>query len=52
MKMSTKMSNWRDNDIQELLSVRTDAEIVREIQGTARDSVVYDQITNRLLVSD
>ncbi|XP_035280170.1 uncharacterized protein LOC118230864 [Anguilla anguilla] len=42
------MSNWRDNKIRELLSVRADAEIVRQIQGTARDSVVYDQITNRL----
>ncbi|XP_064197195.1 uncharacterized protein LOC135257910 [Anguilla rostrata] len=42
------MSNWRDDKIRELLSVRADAEIVRQIQGTERDSVVYDQITNRL----
>ncbi|KAI1884567.1 hypothetical protein AGOR_G00227720 [Albula goreensis] len=42
------MSNWRDDEIRELLSVRADAEIVRQIHGTARDSVVYDQITNRL----
>ncbi|KAG7487856.1 hypothetical protein MATL_G00027720 [Megalops atlanticus] len=42
------MSNWRDDEIRELLSVRADPEIVKQIQGTARDSVVYDQITNRL----
>lgn len=45
----TKMStNWRDDEIRELLSVRADAGIVRQIHGTARDSVVYDQITKRL----
>ena len=42
------MSNWRDSEILELLSVRADAEIVRRIQGTARDSVVYDEITSQL----
>ncbi|XP_076605314.1 uncharacterized protein LOC143331991 isoform X1 [Chaetodon auriga] len=41
-------SNWRDDEIRELLSVRADADIVRQIKGTARDSVVYDQITSRL----
>lgn len=41
-------TNWRDDEIRELLSVRADAEIVRQIKGTARDSVVYDQITSRL----
>lgn len=40
--------NWRDNEIRELLYVRADAEIDKQIQGTARDSVVYDQITNLL----
>lgn len=29
--------------------VRVKAEVVRQIQGTARESVVYDQITNWLL---
>ena len=46
----TKMSNWTDNDIGKLLKtllVRADAKIVRQIQGTARDSVVYDQNMNR-----
>ncbi|KAM4624580.1 uncharacterized protein ACJ7VT_005439 [Polymixia lowei] len=42
------MSNWRDHEIRHLLSVRASADIVRQIQGTARDSVVYDQITSRL----
>ncbi|XP_073324568.1 uncharacterized protein [Pagrus major] len=41
-------TNWRDDEIRELLSVRADAGIVRQIHGTARDSVVYDQITKRL----
>ena len=34
---------WRD-EIEELLLVRADADIVRQIQGTTRDLVVYDQI--------
>ncbi|XP_036372002.1 uncharacterized protein LOC118769095 [Megalops cyprinoides] len=42
------MFHWRHDEIRELLSVRADTEIVRQIQGTARDSVVYDQITSRL----
>lgn len=36
-----------DNNIQELLSARANIrQIVRQIQETARYSVVYDQITN------
>ena len=42
------ISNWRDNEIRELLLVRADAEIARQIQGMARDLVVFDQFTNRL----
>lgn len=34
----------RDDEIRELLLARAEAKIVRRIQGTARDSVVYDQI--------
>lgn len=48
-KTPIKMSFWRDK-IQKLLSVRAEHRnpIVRQIQVTARDSVVYDQITNQL----
>lgn len=35
-------------EIWELLLVNTDAKIIRQSQGTARASVDYDQITNRL----
>ncbi|KAM9361766.1 uncharacterized protein ABDE67_022821 [Symphorus nematophorus] len=41
-------ANWRDHEIRQLLSIRADGEIVRQIHGTARDSIVYDQITKRL----
>ena len=41
------MSNWRDDKIRELPSVRADTKIVTQIQGTTRDSVVCDQIMNR-----
>lgn len=36
-----KKSNWRDDKIQELLSVRTKAKIVRQIQRTARDCYLW-----------
>ena len=42
-----KLSDWRNNEILQLLSVRASAEFVRQIQGTARESVVCDQITNQ-----
>lgn len=42
--MST--GNWRDDEIRELLAAR--AGIAWQITGTARDSVVYDQLTKRL----
>ena len=38
----------QNKKILELLAVKDDAEIIGHIQGTARDSVLYDQITNRL----
>ena len=34
--------------MRELLTIRSNAEISRQIVGTARDSVVYDQITKGL----
>lgn len=43
--MATETSNWIDNEFRDLLSVRADAELVRQIQGTARDSVVYEEMT-------
>lgn len=47
-KMPVTMSNWRHDEICELLLVRTYFKIVKKIQERARDSVVYDQITNWL----
>lgn len=32
-------AKWRDNEIWEILLVRADAKIVRQIQGTARDQI-------------
>ena len=45
-KTAVQMSYWRENEIRDLRWVTDEAEIVRQIQKTARDSVVYDQITN------
>lgn len=48
MEMPTKMSNYWDDKIWEVLSVRATAETVRHIKETAKDSIVYDQMKNRL----
>ncbi|KAJ8387362.1 hypothetical protein AAFF_G00157390 [Aldrovandia affinis] len=40
--------NWTDSEIRELLSIRADHEINRQLCGTVRDAVVYDKITNIL----
>ncbi|KAK7884622.1 hypothetical protein WMY93_027745 [Mugilogobius chulae] len=45
--MST-MSNWKDIETRELLSLRADECMVRQLHGTARDAVVYEQIARRL----
>ncbi|CAL8377727.1 unnamed protein product [Gadus morhua 'NCC'] len=47
-KTTTIMVHWQDEEIRQLLRVRAKAEISRQIVGTARDSVVYDQITKGL----
>ncbi|XP_062389482.1 uncharacterized protein LOC134077862 [Sardina pilchardus] len=39
---------WKDQEICELLTIRADAEIVKQMKGTARDSVMYERITMRL----
>lgn len=41
MKMARKMSNWRDN---ELLSLTTVAEIVRQIQGSAETLLIMTKL--------
>lgn len=38
------MCHWRDSEVQASMSVKTAAEIVREIQWMVKDLVVYDQI--------
>lgn len=48
-KLSAKEISIRIyGEIWEFRSVRADAKIVKQIQRTAKDSAVYDQITNRL----
>lgn len=42
------MFSWREYEIRELQPVRADAEIAGHTQGRARDSVVYNQITNQI----
>lgn len=40
--------NWSDAEIRELLSLRAKDEILRQFNGTARDAVVYDNMTTIL----
>lgn len=42
------VENWRDVEIREVVSIRADIEIVKQIQAMARNLVLYDQITNQL----
>lgn len=42
------MSNWREDEIWEHLALRAEADIVRQIQGTKKDSAIYGQLTKRL----
>ena len=42
------MVHWQDEEVRQLLTIRAQAGISRQIVGTARDSVVYDQITKVL----
>lgn len=47
--MSTfSQHNWRYDEVHELLSIRAEDDIVSQVSGTARDAVVYEQITSRL----
>lgn len=48
MKTPKKITNWRNYKIQELLTIRADAKVDRQIQGMPSGSIVYDQITNQL----
>lgn len=40
-----RMATWKDQEVRELLTIRADAEIVKQMQGTARDAVMYERIT-------
>ncbi|KAK2836515.1 hypothetical protein Q7C36_014384 [Tachysurus vachellii] len=40
--------NWKDSETKELLSIRSDEEIIRQLNGTVRDAVVYEKITQKL----
>ncbi|KAJ8353380.1 hypothetical protein SKAU_G00209470 [Synaphobranchus kaupii] len=42
------MSNWSDSEIVELLIIRAEEEICRNLSGTVKDAVVYDKITTSL----
>ncbi|XP_052410131.1 uncharacterized protein LOC127956334 [Carassius gibelio] len=37
-------ANWTYVETTELLTIRTEAEIIRQLSGTVRDAVVYEQI--------
>ncbi|KAF4073980.1 hypothetical protein AMELA_G00249270 [Ameiurus melas] len=39
--------NWKDSETKELLSIRSEEEIIRQLNGTVRDAVVYEKITQR-----
>lgn len=41
---------WSDEDTQELLSVRGEEEIMRQMTGTVRDASVYHNITKILAI--
>lgn len=40
--------NWKDSETKELLSIRSEEEIIRQLNGTVRDAVVYEKITQKL----
>ncbi|KAL2082090.1 hypothetical protein ACEWY4_021908 [Coilia grayii] len=42
------MANWTDTEIQALLSIRGDSNVMRQMHGTVKDSIVYHRITARL----
>ncbi len=39
-------ANWTEVETRELLAIRAEAEIVRQLCGTVRDALVYDRIRN------
>ncbi len=41
-------ANWTAAETTELLSIRAEAEIIRQLSGTVRDAVVYEQIKNKM----
>lgn len=40
--------NWKDSETKELLTIRSEEEIIRQLNGTVRDAVVYEKITQKL----
>ena len=44
-KDTNEMSNWWDDEIWELVSVRADIKIIKQIQGMARDWLIMIKIT-------
>lgn len=40
--------NWKDCETKELLTIRSEEEIIRQLNGTVRDAVVYEKITQEL----
>nr|XP_055074660.1 NADPH oxidase activator-like [Misgurnus anguillicaudatus] len=41
-------ANWSEIETRELLSIRAEAEIVRQINGTVRDALVYERIKEKM----
>lgn len=41
-------THWQDCEVRELLAIRGEEEIRRQISGTVRDTVIYGNITGIL----
>ncbi|KAK0151169.1 hypothetical protein N1851_007649 [Merluccius polli] len=44
----TQMQHWQDIKVRELLLIRREEEIRRQVTGTVRDTAIYKNISNML----
>ena len=49
IKSADKMAqHWQDKEVRELLLIRGEEEVQRQVTGTVRDTVIYNNIANLL----